>query len=178
MTFQQEQLSLLKLDDGKKEEVALLVSPSEANGTIPRSISLPVTAVKDSPLPPTPSKYADAEEIAYPGIEMSAFPAGSPHHQVNGLSRDSSSASHLADMASVSGSLQCCLRLDLSLSTLKPRRADYVIAVVGAPRVGKSTIIGKAFKAWGLSEPVSLNEEGDTTAPQSKYGRMQSAGSD
>lgn len=44
-----------------------------------------------------------------------------------------------------------------------------MIAVVGASQVGKTTIISKAFKAWGLSEPVSLNQEGDTMAPQGEY---------
>jgi hypothetical protein len=101
MTFQQEQLSQLKLDDGRKEEVELLISPSESNAAIPRSISLPVTAIKDSPLPLAPDRYADAEEIAFPTIEMSAFPAGSSRDSVNRLVRDNSTSSHLADMASV-----------------------------------------------------------------------------
>lgn len=44
-----------------------------------------------------------------------------------------------------------------------------MIAVVGASGVGKTTIISKAFKAWGLSEPVSLNPEGHAMAPQGAY---------
>lgn len=100
MTFQQEQLSQLKLDDARKEEVELLISPSEGNALIPRSISLPVNAIKDSPLPPAPDRYADAEE-SFPTIEMSAFPGGSSRDQVSGLVRDNSTSSNLADMASV-----------------------------------------------------------------------------
>lgn len=174
MTFQQEQLSQLKLDDGKKGEVETLISPSEGSSTIPRSISLPVTSVKDFLLPPTPSRYADADESILPRTEESAFPMVSPHQEVKGLSRDVSNSSHLADMASVSRTKLSSTNLLKSLP-LQSRRADYVIAVVGAEQVGKSTIIAKAFKAWGLSEPVSLHTEGDLSAPQSELGIWMSA---
>ena len=165
-TFQQEQLSQLKLDDGKRGEVEVLISPSEGGSTIPRSISLPVTSIKDSPLPPTPRRYADADESTLP-MEESAFPVLSSHEEVKGLSRNNSNSSHLADIASVSSTRLSSIDMLRSLS-LQPRKADYVIAVVGAEQVGKSTIIGKAFKAWGLSEPVSLHTEGDPPAPQSE----------
>lgn len=36
--------------------------------------------------------------------------------------------------------------------------ADYVIAVVGAQGVGKTTVIKRAFTAWGLREPKVLTE--------------------
>jgi GTPase SAR1 family protein len=34
-----------------------------------------------------------------------------------------------------------------------------VVAVIGRPGVGKSTIIRKAFKTWGLDEPCSIGKE-------------------
>lgn len=37
-------------------------------------------------------------------------------------------------------------------------QSDYVIAVVGHSQTGKSTVIRKAFKAWGMTEPVEASD--------------------
>lgn len=37
--------------------------------------------------------------------------------------------------------------------------ADYVVAVIGAAGVGKTTVIRKAFKNWGLHGPAVLAED-------------------
>lgn len=46
--------------------------------------------------------------------------------------------------------------------------ADYVIAVVGAQGVGKTTVIKRAFTAWGLSEPNVLAQNGRPTVSSSR----------
>jgi hypothetical protein len=101
MIFKQEQLSQLHLADDRCGNKQASVSPSEGGSTIPRSISLPVTSVKDLPLPPTPSRYADADESAILGVKASESPVELPHQNVKGLSSDVSDSSRLANMASV-----------------------------------------------------------------------------
>lgn len=46
-----------------------------------------------------------------------------------------------------------------SVQTVHKTIADYVIAVIGQKGVGKTVIIKKAFRSWGLSEPTLIGEE-------------------
>lgn len=48
--------------------------------------------------------------------------------------------------------------------------ADYVIAVIGKKGVGKSVIIRKAFKSWGLSEATAIGEEDNKRRGKQKRG--------
>jgi hypothetical protein len=45
--------------------------------------------------------------------------------------------------------------------------ADYVIAVIGHQGVGKSTVIRRALKAWGMSNPVTVR------SPQGFMGELE-----
>ena len=49
--------------------------------------------------------------------------------------------------------------LTVSLDQSENQVADYVIAVIGQPMVGKTTIIRKAFRSWGLNEPEVRPDE-------------------
>jgi len=49
------------------------------------------------------------------------------------------------------------LRSELTIQQPPPTSADYVIAVVGHEGVGKSTVIRRAIKTWGGSQPVTTH---------------------
>ncbi|WRT66329.1 uncharacterized protein IL334_003284 [Kwoniella shivajii] len=61
-------------------------------------------------------------------------------------------------------------------STTPPSaNADYVIAVVGHESVGKSTVIGRALRTWGMSHPVKTHTSGGHTI-LSCYSQIQPGG--
>jgi hypothetical protein len=106
-TFQEEQLAHLNIGEGKKEPVEMLLSPMEGQPTMPRSNSLPAGFVRASTsrLPPSPGRYADANEAIPSDFEEAAFSIGRP--PVGGLPqppilpRSSSVAESLTEISSV-----------------------------------------------------------------------------
>lgn len=79
-TFQQEQLASLNISREKKDPVEELLSPMQGQTVIPRSNSLPAGVIRASAarLPPSPGRYADANEYMPQGIEEAAFSIGRP----------------------------------------------------------------------------------------------------
>ncbi|WVF71424.1 hypothetical protein IAT40_006228 [Kwoniella sp. CBS 6097] len=53
--------------------------------------------------------------------------------------------------------------------------ADYVIAVLGHENVGKTTVIERALKTWGMSHPVKTHQAGSHTV-HSSYSQIQPGG--
>ncbi|OCF42931.1 hypothetical protein I317_03282 [Kwoniella heveanensis CBS 569] len=53
--------------------------------------------------------------------------------------------------------------------------SDYVIAVLGHESVGKTTVIERALKTWGMSHPVRTHQAGGYTF-QSSYSQIQPGG--
>ncbi|KAJ9107671.1 hypothetical protein QFC21_001131 [Naganishia friedmannii] len=155
MTFEQEQFRSLDPTRERREEIEMLASPGTAD---PTSFGGKVQSLEIDPMNSATSypHHFSPDITTRRNIEDASFSPGTfatiQHTSPPKPSRTSSSA---GAMYTQPGTIQ---------------KADYVIAVVGTERVGKTTMIGKAFKAWGLSEPMTIQLEGPPPAPRiSRY---------
>ncbi|KAJ9108570.1 hypothetical protein QFC19_002286 [Naganishia cerealis] len=151
-TFKQEQVKSLDPFRERREEVEMLASPGTVDAAITGSRALP-TGIDPLNLATSYPHHLTSDFAAQRNLEDTpgSFASSSQHASPKPSRNNSSSGA-----------------LDRQASTTQ--KADYVIAVVGAEQVGKTTMIGKAFKAWGLSEPMALlTEDSELTPRISRY---------
>ncbi|KAJ9115928.1 hypothetical protein QFC22_005071 [Naganishia vaughanmartiniae] len=155
MTFEQEQFKSLDPNRERREEIEMLASPGTADPTL-NGGRVPPIGVDPMNLATSYPHHFSPDITARHNIEHASFSPGS----FAAIQR--TSPPKPSRRSSSSGAMQ--RQGDTT------QKADYVIAVVGAEQVGKTTMIGKAFKAWGLSEPMTIQSEGSgTSARISRY---------